>query len=369
MTMDKEFSRAEIDALFEESLRLYSDMKYDESAEAMFTVFEWRIRNLGVDDQATLESMHAAAYISNILGNHSEALDLYERLYELRKNKLGENHRDSLMTLHNIAFTYEKLGEYVKARDIFIDVLKVREELFGYEDRDTVATAECLIQVYSDMRDGNAEIALREKLYDIRRNSDGKIRFEPIEDLYDITAACNKYMFRLKARKYALECFLLHIKELGLTNKRTIKTLDMLSLAYIRLDEYKKSCALDRVRYKIFSELYGEKDEKTLRVLEDQGYAYIEYKDYEKAKKNYAYLSETIRGFEEPNLSLLASVEYYLARAYLGLGDTAKAKDTMEKSWRIMCEYYGEDYADTLSIKEELDNIDNMFDNITEDKI
>jgi len=359
--MDKKYTRAEIDAIFDDCIRLSSDYDYKEAIKGMETVFEWRRENLGEDDHDTLESMHAVAFISNMLDRHSEALKLYEKLYELRKKKLGEHHRDSLMTLHNIAFTYEKLGEYVKARDIFIDVLKVREELFGYEDRDTVATAECLIQVYSDMRDGNSEIALREKLYDIRRNSDGKMRFEPIEDLYDITAACNKYMFSFKARKYALECFLLHIKELGLSHKRTLKTLDMLSLAYIRLDEYKKSCALDRVRYKIFSELYGEKDEKTLRVLEEQGYAYIEYKDYEKAKKNYAYLSETIRGFEEPDLSLLASVEYYLARAYLGLGDTAKAKETMEKSWRIMCEYYGEDYADTVSVKEELDSL-------TEDK-
>lgn len=355
--MDKEYSRAEIDALFKECLQLSSDRKYEEAAEGMLKVFMWRIKNLGADDHDTLESMHAVAYISNILENHSEALDLYEKLYELRKNKLGERHRDSLMTLHNIAFTYEKLGEYGKAAEFFRKVLKVREEMSGYEDIETVMTAECLVHVYSSMKDGASEIALREKLYEIKRASDGKIHFDPLEDLYDITEACNKYRYTVKARKYALECFLAHVKDLGLTHKRTLKTLDMLSLAYIRLNEYKKSCALDRVLYKVRAEMYGEKDERTLRVLEEQAYTYFNYEEYEKAKKIYEYLSEMIRGLDDPDKPFLSSVEYYLARSYNALGDREKAKETMERSWRIMCDYYGEDYPDTLSVKEELDNI------------
>ena len=355
--MGKEYSRAEIDEVFEKCLRLSSDMKYEEAADGMLTVFKWRIKNLGADDHDTLESMHAVAYISNILGNHTEALDLYEKLYELRKNKLGEHHRDSLMTLHNIAFTYEKLGEYVKAAELFREVLKIREEESGYEDIETMQTADCLIHVYSSMKDGPSEIALREKLYEIKRASDGKVYFEPLEDLYDITEACNKYYFSIKARKYALECFLLHVKELGISHKRTLKTLDMLSLAYIRCDEYKKSCALDRVLYRIRSEAYGEKDMRTLRTLDEQAYTYLQYEEYGKAKRNYEYLSETVRGFDDPDLSFLSNVEYYLARSYCGLGERERAKETMERAWRIMCEYYGEDYPDTVSVKKELDEM------------
>ncbi len=355
---NKEYSRAEIDELFEKCLHLSSDRKYEEAAEGMLKVFKWRIENLGVDDHDTLEVMHAVAYISNLLENHSEALDLYEKLYELRKNKLGEHHRDSLMTLHNIAFTYEKLGEYVRAAELFREVLKVREETSGYEDIETMQTAECLVHVYSSMKDGRSEIALRERLYGIKLAADGKVYFDPLEDLYDITEACNKYLFTLKARGYAKECFLLHVKELGISHKRTLKTLDMLSLAYIRLDEYKKSCALDRVKYKVMAEKYGENNERTLRVLDEQAYTYFNFAEYRKAKEIYESLYEKMRGIVELDPSFVANVEYYLARTYRAFGERAKAKEMMERSWRGMCDYYGEDYPDTVSVKEELDNID-----------
>lgn len=351
------YSRADIDAIFEQSLQLSSDRQYEEAAEGMLRVFKWRIENLGADDHDTLEVMHAVAYISNILENHSEALELYEKLYELRKSKLGEHHRDSLMTLHNIAFTYEKLGEYNRAAELFREVLKIKEETVGYEDIETLQTADCLIHVYSNMKDGASEIALRERLYEIKLAAGGKVHFDPLEDLYDITEACNKYLFTLKALGYAKECFLLHVKELGISHKRTLKTLDMLSLAYVRRNEYKKSCALDRVKYRALAEKYGENDERVLRVLDEQAYTYFNFADYRKAKEIYESLCERMRGIADFDPPFMASSEYYLAKTYDALGERAKAKEMMERSWRGMCDYYGEDYPDTLSIKEELDNM------------
>lgn len=355
--MDNDYSRAQTDAIFQEALQLSSEGKYEEASNGMLEVLLWRKENLGIDDHDTLEAMHAVAYISNVLENYSEALELYEKLYELRKSKLGERHRDSLMTLHNVAFTYEKLGEYSRAAELFREVLKLREETVGYEDIETLQTADCLIHVYSSMKDGASEIALRERLYEIKLASKGRVYFDPLEELYDITEACNKYLYTLKARTYAKECFLLHINELGISHKRTLKTLDMLSLAYVRLNEYKRSCALDRVKYKALAEKYGENDERPLRVLDEQAYTYFNFGDYRKAKDVYESLCERMYGVEDPDPPFVASSEYYLARTYDALGERAKAKEMMERSLRGMSDYYGEDHPDTLSIKEELDNM------------
>lgn len=313
--MDKLCSRNEIDAVFEESLYLSSNYQYKEALKGMAKVFKWRKDNLGADDNDTLQSMHAVAYISNMLENYSAALNLYEKLYELRKSKFGEHHRDSLMTLHNIAYTYEMLGEDRKSADIFRKVLDDCEKLFGFYDKDTMAAAYCLIHVLSKLKEGYAEVELREKILAAKLNYPGEYTLDTLDDVFELAEACNKYRYTLKARTYAQECFIIHAKELGLKHKRTRKALDMLSLAYIRLDEYKRCCSLDKLLYKIQCEELGELDEKSMRTLESLAYTYLNYGENEKAKEAYLKLRADLERVSDPEQSAWAeSVEHYLAR-------------------------------------------------------
>ena len=315
MIMDKEFSRAEIDALFEESLRLSDIGEYEKAEDGLRKVYEYRKEEMGEDDHATLEAMHGLAFLCNLLKRHEEALSLYEKLYSLRKMKLGQTHRDSLMTLHNIAFTYEMLGEYRKSADLFQNVLNECERLFGFYDKDTMAAAYCLIYVSEKMKDGYAEIELREKILAAKLSYPGEYTLDTLDDIFELAEACNKYRYTVKARTYAQECFIIHVKELGLKHKRTTRALEMLSLAYIRLDEYKRSCSLDKLLYRIQCEELGELDEKSMRTLESLAYTYLNYGENEKAKAAYLKLRGDLERVGDPEQSdWIESVDHYLAR-------------------------------------------------------
>lgn len=313
--MDKEFSRAEIDALFEESLRLSDIGEYEKAEDGLRKVYEYRKEEMGEDDHATLEAMHGLAFLCNLLKRHEEALSLYEKLYSLRKMKLGQTHRDSLMTLHNIAFTYEMLGNYRKSADLFREVLNECERLFGFYDKDTMVAAYCLIHVSSKLKDGYAEVELREKTLAAKLSYPGGYTIDTLDDVFELTEACNKYRYTVKARKYAQECVILHASELGLKHKRTQRALEMLSLAYIRLDEYKRSCSLDKLLYKLQCEELGELDEKSMRTLESLAYTYLNYGENEKAKEMYFKLRGDLEKVDDPEQSAwVESVDYYLAR-------------------------------------------------------
>lgn len=312
---NKNYTREEIDELFAESLHLSNINEFEKAEEGMRKVYECRKETLGEDDHATLEAMHGVAYLCNILKKHDEALGLYEKLYSLRKAKLGDTHRDSLMTLHNIAFTYEMLGNYRKSADLFRDVLNECEKLFGFYDKDTMAAAYCLIHVSSKLKEGYAEIELREKTLAAKLSYPGECTLDTLDDVFELAEACNKYRYTVKARTYAQECVILHAAELGLKHKRTQKALEMLSLAYIRLDEYKRSCSIDKLLYKLQCEEFGELDEKSMRTLESLAYTYLNYGENEKAKEVYLKLRRDLEKVGDPEQSAwIESVDYYLAR-------------------------------------------------------
>ncbi|CAI7654014.1 unnamed protein product [Penicillium manginii] len=88
-----------------------------------------RVKLLGVEDKATLDSTTMLARTYREQGQWEEAEQLEVQVMETCKRKLGQDNPDTLWSIHELALTYRSQGRWEKAEQLFVQVIETRKKL------------------------------------------------------------------------------------------------------------------------------------------------------------------------------------------------------------------------------------------------
>ena len=74
---------------------------------------------------------HNAAAVTNAFGQHTEALDYYEKSLAIKREVLGERHADTAATYNNMAIVFDDQDRHTEALEYYEKALAIRREVLG----------------------------------------------------------------------------------------------------------------------------------------------------------------------------------------------------------------------------------------------
>jgi tetratricopeptide (TPR) repeat protein len=123
----------------QEAGRAYVELgDHVEALEVYETLYARCRDELGEHDLTTLAVLMALAVVVGLHGRHRQALELKTRAHEGLAAALGPDHPDAVTALNNVAVTLQDLHEPERARTLFAAVYRRRRELLGGHDTETI---------------------------------------------------------------------------------------------------------------------------------------------------------------------------------------------------------------------------------------
>ena len=102
--------------------------------------FEVRKEMLGIEHEATLDSMGMVGIVYNSLGRWKEAEELQMQAMKTQKRVLGQEHPDTSASMNNFASIYQKQGRWKEAEELQMQAMKTQKRVLGQEHPDTSAS-------------------------------------------------------------------------------------------------------------------------------------------------------------------------------------------------------------------------------------
>ena len=143
---------------------------YAQARPQLERALEVRRRNLGDDEQRTLEAMRSLAEATTYLGDFSGAEALYRQALDGARRTLGEIHPDTLDALRGFGALRALSGNLKEAEPLLRQVLEGRRQALGDDHPDTLRSASSLGFLLQTLdRNEEAEPLIREALEGQRR--------------------------------------------------------------------------------------------------------------------------------------------------------------------------------------------------------
>lgn len=98
-------------------------------------------RQLGSQDDTTLDAASALAYALRRMGRYAEARPLDAEILGQRRRNLGPDHNRTLQAANDLAIDLRRMGEPADARAMDEDTLARRKRIFGHNDPQTLISA------------------------------------------------------------------------------------------------------------------------------------------------------------------------------------------------------------------------------------
>ena len=98
---------------------------------------EREVRRHGAKSLEAASSYNSMAIVYRNLGEHTKALEYYEKSLRIRLAALGPEHPSTLDTEYNMAFVYRKQGQRSKARSLFVRCAEGYAKRYGADHSKT----------------------------------------------------------------------------------------------------------------------------------------------------------------------------------------------------------------------------------------
>jgi CHAT domain-containing protein/tetratricopeptide (TPR) repeat protein len=310
--------------------------------------------------RGTLGEVHPsyAAVLNNLATFYQEtgafrrALPLYQQARQICNEALGKSHRDYARSLNNLAVLHKTLGQFKEALPLYLEAVEIDKVVLGEKHPDYATTLNNLGKLYQEMGEYHEAVSLIEKARALVKQSVGVKHPTYALNLHNLGIL----KLRLGEFRSALplleEALAIRKEVLGEKHTDCASSLAALAEYYTERGEYRRALLLSREALAIRKEILGESHPLYADSLNDLAHLYQKMGDYRAALPLYEQsLAITKQAPGEKHSSYAHSLNN-LALLYNSMGEHHRAMRLCRQALEITREALGEkhpSYARSLS--------------------
>jgi tetratricopeptide (TPR) repeat protein len=268
-------------------------------------------RNLEICERAGSDTLGVTGFLAKVYynhGEHSKALEWYNRALAGEEVLLGRDHPNTLSIVNNMALVYQKQGYYSRALELFGQVLAGMEKSLGRDHPDTLITVNNVALVYDNQGDYS------------------------------------------KALEWYGQALVGYEKSLGEDHPSTLITVNNMASGYLKQGDHRKALEWYRRALVGRESLLGKDHPDTLATVNDIASVDHIQGDHNKALEWFGWaLAGREKRLGKDHLDTLATVNN-IALVYLTQGDYGKALEWFGRALAGREKSLGKDHTDTLTI-------------------
>jgi len=221
----------------------------------------------GIDHAGTLSSMANLAIIYREVGWRQEALQLHEEALARRKVVLGADHPDTLNSMNDLAVCYRVAGRPQDALKLHEETLARRKAVLAPNHPDTLTSMQNLANGYADFDRHQEALVLREQLLTLRKKLIGRDHPFTLNTMHNLANSYAHFDRHEEALKLRQETLALRKAKQGADHPETLSAMNNLARSYLALDRKEEALAVDMEALALRKARFGVDDLPTLNSM------------------------------------------------------------------------------------------------------
>ncbi|MBL8855663.1 MAG: serine/threonine protein kinase [Planctomycetaceae bacterium] len=281
-----------------------------------------------------------------VLGQNSQAVQLFERARDTRKERLGIDHPATLVSMDQLARAYQFASQIEKAVSLFEETLELKRANLGLEHAETQTTMNNLAAAYLAAGQLDKALPLYEQTLKIGKDTDNPELFVTMTGLGMVYREVGQYDKSISILERVLS---LQRLKLGPTHIDTLTSINNLGMVYADVGRLEKALPLKEEAVTLARQTLGPDHPKTLASLNNLALGYRDAGQWEKALPILEQTLELARKRLGPIHIHTLSTMSNLAVCYEAAGQPDKAIPLLEQAFLLQQEELGPDHPVTLS--------------------
>jgi serine/threonine protein kinase len=303
---------------------------------------------LGPDHPQTLTSMNNLAYAYGIRGRSAEALKVEEEVLALRKAKLGPYHLHTLQSMSNLAAGYRAVGRDAEALKLLEETLALQKSHLGAEHPDTLATMQSLAVSYESVGRRHDALKLREETLALRKAKLGPEHPDTLVSMMHLAAIYTPLGRNAEAVKLYEAALAIQKAKLPAGHLNTILTMFGLAEGYAALGRHAEALKLFEETRTLTSAKLGANHFIALMSMMNEAKCYDALGRYADALKLREKALPLFQATRPHNDRMTLTAKSNLTVSYYTLGRYADAVKLCEQTLALQKAALGPDDPDTL---------------------
>jgi serine/threonine protein kinase/tetratricopeptide (TPR) repeat protein len=326
---------------------------YREAIPLEEKLYDYYLKNLGMENTNTLRAMAVVANCYDEAGRRDEALKLREQVLALFRKVHGPEHPNTLRAMHSLADSYFEGGRNDEALKLYEQVLTLDRKVLGPELPETLNVMNNLAGCYRIAGREEEALKLREQVLALRRKVNGLEHPDTLRAMRGLAISYATAGRNEEALKLREELLTLDRKVLGPEHPDTLSAMNDLANSYANAGRNDEALKLREQVLALFRKVLGPEHPDTLSAMHNLANSYANAGRNDEALKlreQVLALFRKVLGPEHPNtLSTMNDLAQMLAISDVAtirngtkavqLAETAVAA-TSRKNW---------DFLDTLA--------------------
>ncbi|KAJ5100680.1 hypothetical protein N7456_006732 [Penicillium angulare] len=309
-----------------------------------------RMKLLGHNHEASLESTAMLALVYRKQGRWKESEQMFEQVMETRKTELGENHLSTLESMHELAVTYQNQGRWEEAEWLFLQVIETYNSIGLCEDHPfTLVSMHELALTYQKQYRWEEAEQLNVQVMEACKIKLGEDHPETLASIHHLALT-----YRNQGRQEDAEKLFKNVIETSKTklsedHPSTLSCIHNLALTYLQQGRWEEAEQLNVQVMKARKMKLGEDHPDTLAGMHNLALTYQKQGRREEAKQLFEQVVETSErklGGDHPS-TLMAMANLAFTRK--SLGQSTEAINLLRHCLAKRKEKLGIDHPLTLS--------------------
>lgn len=310
--------------------------------------------------------IEAAVFFQNIaskwneLGNYNKSIIAYKKALSII-DLLKELHIEIRAEIHNnLGSTLLNEGKLEESQINFDKALEIYIENFGLEHESIGKIYNNLGQLYHEKGDFNEALNYYNKSIHLEEKANGRhhpdtaISYNNIAELF---SSNKKYA---EAKQYFNKSIKIFRNIFGDCHEWTATLYNNIAMLELNLKNFKSSLENNQKALAILEKLFGIEHPWYASTISNIGGVYQQSGDFENAMVYFQkglQLKVGIHGDDHPSIG----ISYYnIGKCFADLGNFEMAKLYYLKALQIFIDAFGEAHANTMRVKEKLENLNNL---------
>jgi serine/threonine protein kinase/tetratricopeptide (TPR) repeat protein len=303
---------------------------------------------LGPDHPDTLHSTNNLAAAYSAAGQRDRALPLLEETLKLWKEKLGSDHHHTLASMNNLAAAYHSAGQFDRALPLFEETLKLSKAKVGPDHPQTLTCMNNLANVYRDAGMLDRALPLFEETLKLQKAKLGPDHPETLTTMSSLAGAYREAGQHDRALSLVEDSVKLTKEKLGQDHPRTLAAMGNLAVVYRSAGQFGRALPLMEETFKLTKEKLGPDHVETLKAMGNLAGAYDSARQFDRALPLYEETLKLLKAKLGPDHPHTITAMNNLALAYRSADQLDRALALQEESLKLIKAKLGPDHPDTL---------------------
>ncbi|KAL1597940.1 hypothetical protein SLS60_008428 [Paraconiothyrium brasiliense] len=307
-----------------------------------------RVKVLGAEHEATLESFNSNGTIAAALGRYNEAETMMRQALEGRERVLGGDHPYTLTTFDNLGSVLGWQGRYKEAEAMHKQALEGRERVLGDSHPDMADSMSNLASTYHKQGLYKDAEALQVQVLQNHRMQLGVEHPNTLASMNNLAMTYSKQGWWKDAEALQVQVAEISRMQLGADHPNTLTSMNNLAWTYYNQDRWKDAEALQVQATEIRRMQLGAEHPDTLASMNNLSLTYKKlgrWNDVEELQVQVLEIERMKLGFEHPSTLISMS---NLAVTLKDMGYTCKAIAMMEDCYEARLKVLGDQHPDTI---------------------